>query len=55
MSLPNKVEAIKTIAVPTTKKELRNFIGIINYYRDMWQPRYEIVSPLSSMTSKQAK
>ena len=37
MPLPDKVEAIKDIAVPTTKKQLRSFIGLINYYRDMWQ------------------
>ena len=30
--LPDKVEAIKSIAVPTTKKLLRSFIGLINYY-----------------------
>ena len=55
MPLPDKVEAIKNIAVPTTKKQLRSFIGLINYYRDMWQHRSGILTPLSSMTSKQAK
>ena len=55
MPLPGKVEAIKNIPVPTTKKQLRSFIGLINYYRDMWQHRSEILTPLSSMTSKQAK
>ena len=37
MPLPNKVEAIKKNVVPTTKKQVRSFIGLINYYRDMWQ------------------
>ena len=56
MPLPDKVEAIKNIiAVPTTKKQLRSFIGLINYYRDMWLHRCEILTPLSSMISKQAK
>ena len=55
MPLPDKVQAIKNIAVPTTKKQLRSFIGIINYYRDMWIHRSEVLSPLTSMTSKQAK
>ena len=36
MPLPDKVEAIKNIAVPTTKKQLQSFIGLINYCRDMW-------------------
>ena len=34
--IAKKVDAIMKIATPTTKKELRSFIGIINYYRDMW-------------------
>ena len=53
--LPDKVEAIKNIAVPTTKRQLQSFIGLINYYRDMWKHRSGILTPLSSMTSKQAK
>ena len=55
MPLPDKVEAIKNVAVPTTKKQLQSFIGLINYYRDMWKHKSGIVIPLSSMTSKQAK
>ena len=31
MPLPDKVQAIKDIAVPTNKKHLRSFIGVINY------------------------
>ena len=53
MPLPDKVQAIKNIAVPTTKKQLRSFIGIINYYRDMWIHRSEVLSPLTPITSKQ--
>ena len=35
MPLPDKVQLIKDIAVLTNKKQLRSFIGVINYYRDM--------------------
>ena len=55
MPLPDKVEAIKNIVVHTTKKQLRNFIGLINHYRDIWQHRSKLLTPLSSMTSKQTK
>ena len=55
MPLPDKVEAIKNIAVPTTKNQLRSLIGLINFYRDMWQNSSEMLSLLSSMTSKQSK
>ena len=34
--VPKKVEAIHNIAPPRNKKELRGFIGMVNYYRDMW-------------------
>jgi len=34
--LPKKVEAIQHIAPPTSQKQVRSFIGLINYYRDMW-------------------
>ena len=32
--LPKKVSAIQKIATPKTKKALRSFIGLVNYYRD---------------------
>jgi hypothetical protein len=40
----NKVEAILNIKVPKTRKELRQFIGIVNYYRDMWFRRSELLA-----------
>ena len=32
--LPKKVEALKNLLPPTTKRELRQFIGLIKFYRD---------------------
>ena len=55
MPISKKVDAIKNIATPTTKKGLRSFIGIINYYRDMWPRRSDILSPLAALTSKEVK
>jgi hypothetical protein len=34
-----KVEAILQIATPATRRQLRRFIGMVNYYRDMWPQR----------------
>ena len=31
-----KVNAISNMIASTNKKELRSFIGMVNYYRDMW-------------------
>ena len=50
-----KVEAIRNIAPPKTRKQLRSFIGMVNYYRDMWPRRSHLIAPLSSLTSKNVK
>ena len=41
--------------MPKTKKQLRSFIGLIKYYRDIWVKRSELLAPLSSSTYKRAK
>ncbi len=53
--LPDKVKAILAIDAPKTRKELRSFIGIVNYYRDMWVRRSHVLAPLASLTSKKTK
>jgi hypothetical protein len=50
-----QVEAIKNIVRPTTRRELRQFIGMINYYCHMWVRRSSLLAPLTSMTSKNVK
>ena len=52
---PKKVEAIQKIAPPKDKRELRRFIGMVNYYRDMWERRSHLLAPLASLTSKTTK
>ena len=34
-----KVKAILDISHPTNKRQVRQFIGMVNYYRDVWQGR----------------
>jgi len=52
--LPKKIQAIQTLKPPTNKKELRRFLGLINYYRDMWARRSETLAPLTALSSKTA-
>ena len=52
MPIPRKVEAMKHLAVPKTRKQLRSFLVMINYYRYMWKSRSEITAPLTKLTSK---
>ena len=51
----NKVEAIQALEVPKTRKKLRQFIGMINFSRDLWQNLSEIIAPLTPLTSKNVK
>src|SRR5688500_7684988 len=46
-----KVEAILKLKTPTKRKELKRFIGMINYYRDIWPQRSHILAPLKASTS----
>ncbi len=53
--LTNKVEAIQRLAPPKTKRQLRGFIGLVNFYRDMWIRRSHVLAPLAKLTSKTTK
>ena len=55
MPIPKKVKAIQALAVPKTRKQLRQFIGMINFYRDMWLKRSELLAPLPALTPKNVK
>src|SRR6185369_12661947 len=46
-----KVDAILRLKPPTKRKELRKFIGMVNYYRDIWPQRSHILAPLTALTS----
>ncbi len=34
---------------PNNMKELRHFLGMVQYYRDMWVKRSEMLAPLSNL------
>jgi hypothetical protein len=34
--IPKKVQGIQAIQPPKRRKQLRRFIGMVNFYRDMW-------------------
>ena len=55
MPIPKKVETIQALSVPKTCKILRQFIGMINFYGDMWQKSSELLSPSTNLTPKNVK
>ncbi len=50
-----KVKAILQIAPPKNRKQVRQFIGMVNYYRDVWPQRAHILAPLTHLTSEKVK
>jgi hypothetical protein len=43
------VQAILTLNPPNNVKELRLFLGMVQYYQDMWAKRSEILAPLTNL------
>ena len=52
--LPGKIFAIESLGVPTTKKEVRTFLGITGYYRRFIENYSSIAAPLTDLTKKDA-
>jgi hypothetical protein len=48
----NKVQAILALKPPTNVKELRRFLGMVQYYRDLWAKRSEMLAPLTDLVRK---
>jgi hypothetical protein len=49
---PKKVQAILALNPPNNVKELRLFFGMVQYYRDMWVKRSEMLAPLSDLVGE---
>jgi hypothetical protein len=49
---PKKVQAILAFNLPSNVKELRHFLGMVQYYRDIWAKHSEMLAPLSDLVGE---
>ena len=48
---PKKIQAIQALQRPTTVTEVRSFIGMVQYYRDLWPRRSHILQPFTEVSA----
>ncbi len=48
----NKVQAILAIHPPKGVKQLRHFLGMVQYYRDLWARRSNMLAPLTALVGE---
>ncbi len=48
----NKVQAMLAQALLRNVKELRRFLGMVQYYRDLWARRSNMLAPLTSLVGE---
>ena len=49
---PKKIEAILALKPPIKVKELRRFLGMVQYYRDPWAKCSKMLAPLTDLMGK---
>jgi hypothetical protein len=49
---PKKVQSILALVPPKSVKDLRRFLGMVQYYQDIWARRSEMLAPLTSLVGE---
>ncbi len=49
---PKKVQAILALDPPNSVKKLRHFLGMVQYYREMWAKHSEMLAPLTDLVGE---
>eukprot|EP00804_Cyclotella_cryptica_P026190 CCRYP_009780-RA/>CCRYP_009780-RA protein AED:0.18 eAED:0.18 QI:200/-1/0/1/-1/0/1/0/106 len=47
-----KVQAMLAISPPQNFKDIRKFLGMVQYYRDRWARRSKVLAPLTSLVGE---
>jgi transposase InsO family protein len=50
-----KIVAILALAPPSNHKQLRSFLGFVNYYKKLWYHRSATLAPLTAISSPKTK
>ena len=53
--MPKKTKAMLEIKAPKTVKQLQSFLGLVNYYSNMWKQHSHILALLSKLTKLSRK
>ena len=46
------VQSILALTPPKNVEDLRRFLGMVQYYRDLWARRSKMLAPLTSLVGK---
>ena len=49
---PENVSVILALKPPTNVKGLRKFLGMVQYYRDLWEEKSEILAALTDLVGE---
>jgi putative transposase len=49
---PHEAHAILVLNLPKSVKELQRFLGMVQYYRDMWAKHSEMLAPLTDLVGE---
>ena len=52
---PSKIEVMHRIMRPKNSKQLKMFLGMVNFYRDMFPKRSHFLAPLNKLSTKKGK
>ena len=47
-----KIDAILALSPPTKVKELLTFLGVVQYYQDMWKSQSKMLAPFTDLVGK---
>jgi hypothetical protein len=51
----DKIQGILNTVQPKNQKDVRRFVGLVNFYRDLYPCRAEILAPLTNLCGKNTK